>query len=264
MKLSKREIVMLAVLFIIAIVFVEFRLIITPGINRVSKLSADLVSLEAKVDEININLASIDALTEKRDNNLEEINVLSTPFINEIKPDVLLLFMHDLMRSNLFLPDGYSISGIQTSVLSEKTINVIDLTYQLSDLADQYQQLQNPTDTIPDNQAQVDDSTGSVEIFSVHVTAIGTYSQINTLVDQIQTYNRTMTITGLNIYYIGEDQLQLDLTVQFIGIKKLVPVTDDFTVWPRPDYDGGLEDPYGNIITPNESEILPTNGTSLP
>ena len=266
MKLSKREIVMLAVLIIIAIVFIEFRLIITPGIANISKLSVELTSLEADVDEINLNLASIDSLTKTRDKNLAEIDTLSIPFLNGIKPDVLLLFMHDLMQTNLFTPDGYSISTVETAILSADAIEISKLAYQLSDLADQYHQLQSPETSEPSTepQAQVAEGDGTVELFSIHVTAVGSYAQVISLIDQIKSMNRTMTFSSFNLYYLDVDQLQIDLTLQFVGITKITSATDDLTIWTRPEFDGGIEDPYGNIVTPNETVPNPSETTAAP
>jgi len=259
MKLSKREIVMLAILFIIAIVFIEVRLIIAPGIVKVGKLTSEIASLEAQIDEININLASIDALTKTRDENLDKINQLSTPFLDGVESDVLLLYMHDLLQANLFSPDGYSISTVRTTVLSPKEIGMSSLTYRLSDLAEQYQQLKNPDSEQPNGEpAEPEKSVdGSVEEFSIHVTAVGSYEQVIGLVSQIQGLERTITITSLNLYFMEVDQLQIDMTVQFIGVQKLEPKEDDMAIWTRPEYDGGTEDPYGSTLEPVVTEPAP-------
>lgn len=260
MKLSKREIIMLTILFIIAVIFIEASLIITPGLDNISKLTAQEAELKMQVDEINLNLISIDALTEKRDNNLAEINALSTPFIDGLNSDVLLLYVHDLLQANQFAPEGYGVTTVVPTVLSPRAIEVVNLSYQISDLALEYQKLQNPEPAEPGEDILPPETAGegSVEQLSLNITAIGRYEQVLGLIDQIQNKQRTIAISNLNLYYLDVDQLQVEMTLRFIGINKIEHIADDLTEWTRPAYDGGSANPYNAIIVP---PVLPEIST---
>jgi len=261
MKLSKREIVMLSVLLIVAILFVEYRLIIVPGLNRVTALMSTNEQLEAQVDEINLNLASIDNLKKKRDSNLAEIETLSKPFINGLKSDVLLLFTQDLLAQNNLLVSSFGLAPVEIAALTPEAINVLNLTYELADLADQYRALQNAGTETPGpktNMADPNDAAGQVELFSVQVTAVCSYEQLFTMIDQIQKMERTISIANLSVSYFSPTEINVSMTLQFVGIKKLNEQDDPLIVWTKPALVPSEGNPYGNLTEATTPGTEPT------
>ncbi len=66
MRLSKREIIMLVLLMIVALVFVEYRFVITPGIEKYEP-APNAMRFEAEVRTIEMNMAIAKQNETKRD-----------------------------------------------------------------------------------------------------------------------------------------------------------------------------------------------------
>lgn len=268
MNLTKREIIMIVLLLIVGILFIEYRVIIAPGLARYQDLLVESEQVQAQVDEINLNLSSIDTLAEKRDSNLSEIDRLSTPFINGLEPEILLQFSYDLVARNGFIVSGYGIAPIEVASLRPEEIDVMNLAYKLSDIASSYRKLQGDIGDDPNGQGDADSSEANetddqVELLTVQISAVASYDQLLALMAEIQGMQRTITISNLDVSYFSPTELNIDLSLQFIGIRKLTDQEDPLTEWTRPVPITSEGSPYGTL-TAEENGVTDATPTDAP
>ena len=309
MKLSKREIIMLTLLILIAMVFVEYRFVIVPGIARYDELVMKRDQVSMQVDAIKLNIATTKNLAAKRDANLAEIREVSKPFIDKVQPDTLLAFTHDLFLRHGFDIVSYDPGAVLAAQMTPEFTAAIELTYDLKVLAQQYQNLDQPEPTLApgengneeqpggEGEPPADDENGKdiVERYSVIIEADGSYAQVYDLLADIQSMNRSVFISNINMTPIAPEtvaepsvgpepgqvtptpsptplpdveapearsaDVQLVIWLEFVGISKLEESSDDLSRWNRPGFTSQTDDPfYLPTPTPTISPI-PTEVT---
>ena len=70
MRLSKRELIMLILLIIVAVIFIEYRFVIIPGIEEYDRLMSEKQAAEAEIQTIELNMAIAKQNESKRDENI--------------------------------------------------------------------------------------------------------------------------------------------------------------------------------------------------
>ena len=275
MRLTKREIVMLVLLIIIALTFVEFRYVITPGLDRYYDLLDQNDALAVKVDEIRMNLAAAPNNQKRIDENLVSIEDLSKNYLPTIKVDQLIVFTHELMQRNGFLPTSYIISPVQISLVTPSTVNLTDLVYQIKTLSKQFElyneEIANPVtestepDALPtDAEPVINDQ---LEHFSMTVSATATYDQILLLLDDMHSYQKSVLISAFTMNPTIDNTLSVELTLNYYGVEKLIETANlndsEFLDWKRIPYMGHESDPFAYPIPTDVSgeTIEGTTGT---
>ena len=258
MKLSKREIILLAVLFIIAIVFLEARFLINPGIQKIANLQMEMVDLEAEYQAASFQIASIDNLTEKRNQSLDEIETYSEPFLGSVQTDALLFYTHKMMLSHGFVVYSYTPSALDTVLIQPDQAAITQLNYQLKEIARQYQSLDPDVMTDQENNTVSNEQvTGEeyVEHYSVRVRAKGSYAQVKALLDEYKQLGKTIIFSNLSLSPTqgAVGILDVELTVEYFGIFKLVKDSDPLNTWDRDPIAFTDLDPF--IALPQTIEI---------
>lgn len=269
MKLSKREIFMLTFLIIIALVFIEFQLIITPGLASLGEITTKQADMQFQIDTINNNLLVAKAMEKTRDENLTEIDALSAPYFNGISPDSLLVFTHEMMIKHGFSPFSYSPSPISAVFLQPEQVAVTEINYRIKEIAREYQQLQTdpstgstePGTTEPSStdSAEPTGINDAMELYSLQINATGTYAQIRALLDDFDSLGKTVIISNISMSAQGATGLlDLQFYVDYYGIEKLVPTDDPINNWTRETQPAIENDPFTpGAIVPTET-IAPT------
>ncbi|HBP38502.1 MAG TPA: hypothetical protein DD640_07140 [Clostridiales bacterium] len=268
MKLSKREVIMLTLLLIIALVFIEYRFILKPGLETFKKLQTEENDLINTIDNINFDLTVAKAMEKTRDENLTEIVDLSVPFLDGVAPDALLVFTHAMLQKHGFNPSIYGPSPLQSQLLTTDEATITRLTYRIKEIAVEYQALHKeagePTggETAP---AVTDkEIIDEVERYSVQVVATGTFAQIKELLDDFDSLNRTIIINS--IYMTPVDTitglLDIEFWVNYYGIEKLEPSDDPLNKWTRESQPVSTADPYVALPTPTPAPTEETAETT--
>lgn len=265
MKLSKREIVMLVALILLAVFFVEFRFIITPGIARYDELKLKEQQLQGQVDTIKLNLAIAKQNEQKRDSNLDEIKTLARRYYGQLQMDALLVRTHDLFTGQNFQPTQYQIYEVQSLPLSPQQVGTFDLSYELKNLAATYNQLNEKVESDAEEPIDENPDPGSdpaaalsdqVEQFQLVITAFGTYDQIKGILDQINGLDRSVVISGITMTPdTVTPGIDLQITIHYYGITKIVPTPDDFNTWYRESFTGGIENPFKPPLVTEETTV---------
>lgn len=262
MKLTKREIILLSFLIIIALVFIEFTLILKPGLDRLSELNAEQADMQFRVDTINLDLTVAKNNEKKRDENLQKINELGAPFLNGVTTDALLVFTHEMLIKHGFSPFSYSPSSLSSELLQPESAEITALSYRLKEIAVEYNSLGTaepepgePTTPTP-SEVQVNDV---VERYTVQVTASGSYDMIKALLDDYQSLNRTIIITNMSMTpnpTVG--MLDVMFYVNYYGVEKLDQSPDPINTWTRETQPVTTVDPYNPAAVPTlPTETIP-------
>ena len=260
---------MLVGLMIIALIFVEFRFIITPGIDRWDEMRQKQNTVSDEVERVKLNIATLSSLQEKLSKNLDEINSASKPYFDEIQPDIMLNFMREIFLRNGLTLTVYVPTEILVSIIDVPDVALAEKLYQIKTLAEQYNsdvmeaEPADP-DATPEPEPTVPPTPyDDIEFFSVAVTSVGTYEQLRTLFMDVAAQNRAIRINSLSIAP-GEvpEMLNIGLTLEFYGVTKLdEDKYDPLSTWPRDSYDGGTDSPYP-IVTPTPVPGTPNETTT--
>jgi Tfp pilus assembly protein PilO len=286
MTLSKREMVMLAIMIIIGVFFVEYRFVIVPGIDRYDALMEEKQSVQSQVDTIQLNLAIAKQNERKRDENLKEIETLSKRYFDELQMDALLVRTHDLVLEKGFDPSQYQLQPVQVSPLSPQTLGSFDMQYELKNLADTYRSLSDNEPDEPDTEEEVSAVTGDqVEQYQISLTATATYEQIQAFLEAITKLQKSVIVSSLSITPEPieaeptptpepdeteepteptepdetepepEQKLSIQMTVYYYGLVKLVPTPDDYNSWYREPFVPVEYNPFEPLPAPEETEV---------
>ncbi len=265
MKLTKREIIMLTFLIIIALFFVEYRLILSPGLARLTALSEKEASLENEYQTIYFNLATAKNLEKTIEENLAAIDGLSEPFLSGVAPDALLVFTHEMMLKHGFSPQNYSPSPNASELLQPTQVEISDLSYRLKEIAVAYRQLKGKMPAEPDEDdaepSKGDANDDIIEVHTIQIDAVAGYEQIRALIDDFHSLGRHITITNINMSpaqqdeETGESLLSVAFAINYYGIEKLVEGQDPLNTWMREALVSTTENPF---ISPPEPETEPT------
>lgn len=256
MRLTKREIVLLVLLILIALTFIEFKFVITPGLNRYYSLVEQNNALDVKIDEIQMNLAAAPNNQKKIDANLVSIEDMSSNYLPAIKVDQLLVFTQELMQRNGFLPTSYIISPVQISMVTPSTINLTELVYQIKTLSNQFalfnEEIENPDAVVPvpdeipaETETLTDDQ---LEHFAMSISATATYDQILQFLENLHSYQKSILISAFTMSPMIGNTLAIEFTLNYYGIEKLVETTSlndtVFVDWTRAPYISHESDPF--------------------
>lgn len=249
MKLTKREIIMLAALIIIALIFIEFRLILTPGMARLNELTERQTSLELEYQNINFNIALAKNMEKTRDENLIKIGELSVPFLNGVASDALLVFTHEMMLKHGFVPDSFAPSPLTSEILQPAQAEISRLTYRLKEIAIEYRELagEEPGEPGGNGETPPAESTDDVvEVYTLQVRARAGYDQIKDLIDDFDSLGRHIIITNINMSP-AQDQpelLDVEFWISYYGIEKLIDAEDPLNTWMREAIEPIQDNPF--------------------
>lgn len=262
MKLTRRELFLLIFLAIIALIFFEYRFVVTPGLARFKALATEEANMQAQIDAINLNLKTAASLRTKRDENLTAIAQQAAPFFDTLAVDALLASTHRLLLQNQFQMADYVINEAAITALDSTGQPTAELSYALKDLAADYQvtltgqlpgQAQpaaKPATGQKAGTAAGEDQTTANQLESVTfiVKGSGTYAQIKHLLADLSALERTIVVSQLIVETDEKsDSLIMNLTLTYYGIPKLTSQDDPYNQWQRSAFDGGLADPFKGL-----------------
>jgi len=259
MKLSKRETVLLIVLLVIALVFVEYKLLYVPGKARLDSLQTENEKVQAQVDEINRLIASIPSLTSRKNGTLQELDQITKPFYGSLKTDALLWNARDLIeKSGLALVSIGTTEPKSTAIQIQKS-KTVELTYQLKKLSEDYANVSanydkpSPTPTpAPSGTGAPNNSkpqTNEVEAFSVVIKLSGTYDQLKQFISSVEALNKSINLSTLSIKSTPTSGvIEAMLNLDYYGIQKINKTEDISNTWQQPPIGSGSGDPFYQIV----------------
>ena len=254
MKLSKREAILLTILLIIGLFFIEYRLILTPGIRNIQELSKKLDDLDFQYMTINNNLALAKVNEKKRDDNLAAISKLAGPFLDGVTPDSLLVFTHEMLLKHGFTPFNYTPSKVTTKFLQPEPAAVVKINYRLKEISEEYAKLNTPSSTSDGKDKSGTEKVSGVndmmELYTIQINATGNYNQIRAMLDDYKSLGKTVIVSNLALNPSGVGMLSVQLTINYYGIEKLIHSDDAMNQWARKTPSVSTLDPF-TIIPPN-------------
>ncbi|MBP8988746.1 MAG: hypothetical protein KBG64_00825 [Clostridia bacterium] len=263
MTLSKREKLLLIMLLIVALLLIEFRLIITPGLEKYDRLIEERDAAQDEVQMIELNMAEARQNEKKRDENLTQIRELSDRYFNELQTDALLVRTHDLLLEEGLNPSQYQIQPIQASSPVPEEYMPMTLSYELKNLSQAYWLLtgnEQPGSQIPEETQDLTGVNDQIEQLQISFSARGTYSQLNDYLNAITKLNRSLIVTSLDITPEAQgapevveemDQiLSYQVNVCYYGITKLIPTEDLYNRWYREPFKPVEYSPFRPLPVP--------------
>lgn len=280
--------IMIIFLIVVAVFFIEYRFVITPGIERYDALMQERQQVEDQVNTIELNLAIAKNNKQKTDDNLDEIKALAKRYFGELQMDALLVHTHDLLLQEEFSPSQYQMQQVISSSLSPTTAVEFDLSYQLKELANTYKALseeKNESNEQNDNQDETQAvASDQVEQYQIAINARTTYDQVHAFLDAIADLQRSVVIESLSMVpdlnvnepeepeepegqedqeqiqepvQPAEQMLDVHLTLNYYGLAQLIPKEDSFNQWYRDDFEPVTYTPFKQPPVPTE-ETQPT------
>lgn len=265
MKLTKRELVMLIMLIIIAVLFIEYRFVLVPGLAHYDSLIAKENVLRGQVDTIKLNLAIAKQNEKKRDDSIAEIEQLAKRYFDQLQMDALLVRTHDILLQTELTPEQYQIYEIQTVALTPQTYGSFDLSYEMKNLAELFWALSNPTQPAPGGTTNPS-LNDQIEQYQIVFSATATYNQLKAFLDEINNLERSVIVTAIAISpgetlpeptETGEttvptepedptdrQMLNINITLQYFGLVKLIPAEEDFNRWYREPFAAEQNSPF--------------------
>lgn len=268
MKLSRRELILLAILLLIGIAFVEYRFIVAPGIEEYRDKSGEIADLQNQIDTINLNLAIAETLDKRLEENIEQIEEKSAPYIDGINPDILLHFMHNRVSENGLKPLSYNPSRLDVSQLNPAEANIYKINYQLKELVKKYELTKDvEVSETDDEERSAEESISGVsplvEYYNLQINAQGSYDQLKKFIDDLTGFKRTIIIPKISLIPSQSevDMLSISMQVNFYAITKLKEQEDQFNTWPRDPFTPVTDNPFNLIseedLTENIDEEQP-------
>lgn len=261
MKFTKREAVLLVILFVLAVFFIEYKFVVVPGLARYNELVEKDQSVQAKVDEINMMIKSTPSIQANKTKLLSEIETVVEPFFGQLNPDALLWTSNDLMTQSGLLFKNYAIQGINKTTVKGYQSQIVELTYKIKTLVSDYANAaksidQEASQKEPDNQEKSDSLTSDVENFSLRTNLSGTYEQLKDFVTYIETLDKTVVVSTLDMKNSESSGiLDINMLITFFGIEKIKDDADINNTWNQPDYESPKQNPFNVQTVPSISPV---------
>lgn len=252
MKLTKRELVLLIILLVIAIGFGEFYLLAKPGLARYQELVDEGESLDQQINQIQLQLQIAEQNRKKIEERMNEIEMTSDAFLGQLKPSVLLYATYDLMTRNGFAPSTYSISPLALTQPTPETVIENEVSYQMSQLVDQYRSLKQPAAEPGDEAGEEAPPAGSgtiapIELIQYALAVTGPYDQVRQLIDDIYSQEKSILVSQINFSSVEDDEVLANFNLQYFGLTKMDEDNTVYNTWPRDPFDGGTDSPFISI-----------------
>lgn len=279
MKLSKREIFMIILLMVVALVFIEYRFVIAPSLEQYYALCEKRDSVQNEVQIIEQNMAVAQQNEDRRDENLEHIRQLAEPFFSEPKMDALLVRTHDMILEKGLSPLQYQLQQVQVVPLAPEGYQANRLVYELKDLAETYwlltDQISEENDDTSYNDASQEGNTGGpLEHYQISFNVIGTYGQLIDYLHALEDLRRSLIVSSMLISpdeMVLQDESQpemteepveelltIQVTLSYYGLTKLIPTEDTFNEWYREPFVPVTYSPFKPLPIPVETLPEPT------
>ena len=257
MKLSKRETVLLGLLLIFALFFIEFKLLYTPWKSNYDVLFAENEKVQNQVDEINRLITSIPALSTKKASTLQELDQAALLFYDTLNTDALLWTTQDLINQSGLSVVSFAISDLQTAKVLPPKSTMVELAYQLKQLAidysnvvDQYDKPSpTPTPAPASTQNKNNDQGNAIELFPITVTVSGSYDQLRQFITSMELINKSINISTMSIKSTYDDgMIESILKIDFYGVQKINRSSDESNTWKQEPVPSGSDSPFVPIV----------------
>ncbi len=248
MKLTRREFILLAALLVIGLVFGGYQFVYQPIQARIATLQAEKDSVTNQKDLALAEISTLKNYTDRRDKAVAAIATTSTDFLPGLPLASILLYINDTVAANGLQPSTYLVSpasAIQVITTADPNGSI---HYPIADLAQQYRDYKastggaTPTPAPASGTTQAD-PTRQVGLLSVKLSMVGSYAQCKDFIDRVNGLKRTIVVTRISYVPSGTDttidrQFNFEIDLDFYGIDKILPQTDDTFTWNRPDSTG--------------------------
>lgn len=283
MKLTRREVVLVDLLLVLAIVGGSYYFIYRPLSERHQSLTAERASLEGQQMLVNIELMGKESLEDRRDDALASAQEDSIRFLPSIEPDTLLLETSRIIQESGLVAVFYGIAPVSPTFVDPPVPgrNPPPGTF-IAEMARQYREMKNPTPTptpdpnatptpeapTPTPPANIDDSVLSQ---TLDLALFGTYEQLVDFLGRLEALDRTLVVSQLDLSPVQVEvpideetglpievpvdpeapvNLSITMTLTYYAIDRLDGVTVDPLVdWTRPPVPGKAN-PFVTIVQP--------------
>lgn len=191
MKMSQHEKNLLILVSFVLVAVLYYQFIFTPKQNEIATLEQELFNVQTRYDQVMENIATL----EERKNQIIKVSAGITEETNGLYPTLIqekiILALDELINeSHIQATIGFSqVSAQAVEPFTGGTY--VSPQSSLSELADEYHALTNPDslekDTTNNAKSSLSTSTSTAEVMSVSLTFTGTYENVKTFVDAIQT-----------------------------------------------------------------------------
>jgi type IV pilus assembly protein PilO len=245
MKFNPRERVMLYILAVLVILAVGYFLMIKPQLDKIDMLNLDKISLEAEIQSLDSEIASSAKVIIDITDMKIMIEEMTKPFYPNILKDKLITTLE-----NLILKSGVESNSLNFGATTVKVVDMIEagttesITFKIKEYADRYNALVQPgntdtgTDTVADNTSTIPADERKLESIVIKLQIKGSYEQIINLFSEIESLNRTITIsniamiTGVVDETTGIESTEANVELIFYAIPKIFEQDAEYYAWP--------------------------------
>lgn len=257
MKLSKRETVLLVVLLIAALAFIEYRLVVVPGLNRYETLKKENQTVQMAVDETNRMIEGMPSLAAKRDATLEQISSAGETLYGRLHMDAILWNTHDLLLKSGLVLKSYTISPIVLDGIGIESSSVSELTYQLKALTQQYRQAgdgQNPAAPQPEQPKAPATETineQEAEVYTISIQFSGNYNQAKQFISSLEAMDKSIVVSLLNLSKSDfSGNVEAEIMIKYYGVQKITETPEAGNTWEVSPFDSGTGNPFIQTVLP--------------
>ncbi|HCW53493.1 MAG TPA: pilus assembly protein PilO [Clostridium sp.] len=248
MKLSKKEKVLSCILgmLVIGIIYYE-------GVYSVQsrKIEAKKIERDKIEDEYNRAITTINQM-ENRKSEKKILNSksddISSRFYPVINQEHIILELNKLLKDS-GLTGQYKFNAIEVKNVESIDKKVVNLKKDsLSDIVNQYNQLENESTSISDNKTSTDEAVdknskqdaneqknsenkSSIQQFKCELSFKGQYSQLSNFLNSLSEYNRKIVVTDINIAQKTLDNVTGTMNLEFYAVPKLNNDLEEYLNW---------------------------------
>jgi|GEM_PF-2204873 len=244
MKLSQREKILLAVLGILAIIWLYYAFVFTPQLEALQETEEKLSVLQKKVEDIELYNDPNGIMEQKYQETEKNIAAATAKYFPEILQERQIRIVDQMLTAASLKGDIMAFSKITSSPVLEKSGKKPEKGKLPDGKTFLFQNLKDQISPNRDEQTEEIEFSGNgvVEKLETLVEFKGTYPQLINFIKAIETYPRKTIISNVNISSgkgsgsaevpVGLGELAGTINIQFYGIPKMHPEQDqDYTTW---------------------------------
>ncbi|EOD01520.1 hypothetical protein [Caldisalinibacter kiritimatiensis] len=261
MELSKREKIMLIVLAIIVVLFGYYKLIYNPQIEKINELEKKAEKYKSELKAIKTEVSPDSKVRKDYKIMNEKISSLYRRFYPKIIQEKIILILNDMIQDSKVDNQSISFSELELGIIDDET-NEKSEEYEMESLVKKYLGMEDKKE---DEVNEKNENEVKIEKLTANLNFNGSYSNIISLMKEIEQNNREILIKNLNIVKTDNNELSGNIQLEFYAVPKLHNQDEDYLNWDLYNEYGKNNPFYGDIYKNNNivtSEVDNNNETS--
>lgn len=248
MKLSKREKILLLVLFFLGVTYIYYTYLLSPQLENLTTLKIEMEELKSKQDYANIQISPKHKIYKDFKILNAQIDLMTKRLFPEIIQEKIILYIEDMIETSDINVTSISFTEPQFAKPDDESQDeVSDVDPAIQKILNQItgKTIEDENDQSKDSEESSDNSGYNLEYMSASLIIEGEYYNIIKFMERIEYFGKKILVSNLNLTVLEDDILAGNIVLDFYAIPNLDSSDDDYFDW-NVENEYGRDNPFNS------------------